>query len=226
MFLHRIHLNLRHRDARRDLADPYQLHATLSRAFSPADTPCPAGAFLWRLEPEVSPSGAARVLVQSHELPDWTRIANPNWMDQDPDPAVDLNSRLCLAALTSGRRFRFRLRANPSTSKDGRRVGLTNTEAQEAWLDRKGRGQHGFELVRLAMSNFFDEAGSRPDLRITQAQMIRGRQQSGNAIQVFAALFEGVLQVTDPDAFHSALRQGIGHGKAMGLGLLSVVPIL
>lgn len=225
MFLHRIHLNPRHRDARRDLADPYQLHATLSRAFSPADTPCPAGAFLWRLEPECSPTGAARILIQSRELPDWSRIANPGWMDQDPDPAVDLDSRLHLDSLALGRSFRFRLRANPSTSKDGKRIGLTTLEAQEAWLDRKGREQHGFELSHLEMPNFFAGTEVRPDLRITQAQMLRGRQQSGNSIQIFSALFEGALKVTDPGTFRTALHQGIGHGKAMGLGMLSVVPL-
>lgn len=52
MFLHRIHLDPRCREARRDLADPYQLHSTLCRAFSKPDTKCPESEFLWRQEPE------------------------------------------------------------------------------------------------------------------------------------------------------------------------------
>ena len=41
MFLHRIHLDPRCREARRDLADPYQLHSTLCRAFSEPDCEVP-----------------------------------------------------------------------------------------------------------------------------------------------------------------------------------------
>jgi CRISPR system Cascade subunit CasE len=39
-------------------------------------------------------------------------------------------------------------------------------------------------------------------------------------------LFDGYLVVNDPDPFREALQRGIGHGRALGLGLLSVVPIL
>lgn len=46
MFLHRIHLDPRCREARRDLSDPYQLHSTLCRAFSTPDKKCPEGEFL------------------------------------------------------------------------------------------------------------------------------------------------------------------------------------
>ena len=38
-------------------------------------------------------------------------------------------------------------------------------------------------------------------------------------------LYDGILTVIDPDKFMNALQTGIGHGKVMGLGLLSVVPI-
>lgn len=45
MLLHRIHLNPRCREAHRDIADPYQLHASLCRAFFPPEQKCPAGEF-------------------------------------------------------------------------------------------------------------------------------------------------------------------------------------
>jgi CRISPR system Cascade subunit CasE len=37
-----------------------------------------------------------------------------------------------------------------------------------------------------------------------------------------AVLFEGRLEVTDRELFLTALREGIGSGKAFGFGLLSV----
>lgn len=64
MLLHRIHLDPRCREARRDLSDPYQLHSTLCRAFSAPDKKCPENTFLWRLEPETDSTGCPRILVQ------------------------------------------------------------------------------------------------------------------------------------------------------------------
>ena len=36
------------------------------------------------------------------------------------------------------------------------------------------------------------------------------------------ATFEGVLEVTDPDALRRALTHGIGRGKAYGCGLMTL----
>jgi CRISPR system Cascade subunit CasE len=55
--------------------------------------------------------------------------------------------------------------------------------------------------------------------------MLGGKQHSGNGIRIFSALFDGILIVTEPDKFRVVLQTGIGHGKIMGLGLLSVVPV-
>lgn len=63
MFLHRIHLDPRCREARRDLADSYQLHSC--RAFCEPDRKCPEGEFLWRLEPETDNSLASLLKVSA-----------------------------------------------------------------------------------------------------------------------------------------------------------------
>jgi CRISPR system Cascade subunit CasE len=38
-------------------------------------------------------------------------------------------------------------------------------------------------------------------------------------------LYEGRLIVTDVELFKMALLNGIGHGKVMGLGMLSIAPV-
>ena len=43
-------------------------------------------------------------------------------------------------------------------------------------------------------------------------------------LQVQAVLFEGRLEVVDPERALATLRRGVGPGKALGLGLLSVAP--
>jgi len=235
MLLHRIHLNPRSKEARRDLADPYQMHATLCRAFFPQETRCPPGALLWRLEPETDAHDRPRVLVQSKAQPDWTR-APAGWLsptlsclDEPVNSGIDLAAKLSLGALAAGRAFRFRLRANPCKTVEGKRVGLVRPEAQMAWLIRKSE-QHGFVLPAPESADYFDflerpNADVYRDVRTLHEQMLVGAQGNGNAIRVFAVLFEGRLTVSDPTKFRDALETGIGHGKVMGLGLLSVAPV-
>lgn len=223
MLLHRIHLNPRCREARRDLADPYQLHATLCRAFCTPEQKCPEGEFLWRLEPETDAAECSRILVQSRSVADWERIDTDGWL-ANADPAINLHERLELDSLVVGKRFRFRLRANPCVTRNGKRLGLLKEEEQETWIKRKGE-QHGFSLPRLTTFDFAEPSPERPDVRISHEQMLGGRQHSGNGIRIYSVLYEGRLVVTEPESFKKALLSGIGHGKVMGLGLLSVVPI-
>lgn len=223
MYLHRIHLNPRCREARRDLADPYQLHATLCRAFSSPEQKCPEGEILWRLEPETRSDGCPRVLIQSRTIPNWDGIGVKGWLAEVDSP-IDLKSRLKLDELAAGQRFRFRLRANPCVTRNGKRQGLLQLVEQEQWIKRKGL-LHGFVLPEVSSFNRSGEGKSRIDVRVSQEQMLSGRQNHGNSIRIFSVLYDGVMTVTDVSAFVKGLQTGIGHGKALGLGLLSVAPI-
>ncbi len=239
MFLHRFHLNLRCKEVRRDLADPYELHSTLCRAFSEPNRKCPEGEFLWRLEPETDSHGCPRILVQSRSLPDWSRIGIQGWFAQAPDPAIDLTAKLKLDSLQAGRKLRFRLRANPCVCRLGKRLGLFRLEEQEAWIARKGREQHGFSLPRIVPSAVGRSAPERIDVRVSQEQMLRGSRRDGRGMRIFSVLYDGILTVIDPLQFRLTLvggskvdggrekeiTMGVGHGRVMGLGLLSVVPM-
>jgi CRISPR system Cascade subunit CasE len=107
--------------------------------------------------------------------------------------------------------------------RNAKRQGLLRLEEQQAWLKRKGK-QHGFSIPPITSFDLLESSQERIDVLISQVQMLRARQHSGNAIRIFSVLYDGILQVTEPDDFRSALEAGIGHGKAMGLGLLSVAP--
>ena len=224
MFLNRIHLDPHCREARRDLSDPYQLHSTLCRAFSRPDRKCPSNEFLWRLEPETNTTDCPRILIQSRTTPDWTGIGVQGWL-AEADPVIDLKGKLKLDSLKVGQRFRFRLRANPCVTRNGKRLGLLKLEEQETWIERKGL-QHGFSLPLLTSLGPSETPKERVDVRISQEQMLRGNQHSGNALRIFSALYDGILMVTDQNKFRDALQSGIGHGKVMGLGLLSVAPVI
>lgn len=223
MLLHRIYLNPRCREARRDLSDPYQLHATLCRAFSNREQKCPPGEFLWRLEPDTSVNDFPAVLLQSRSQPDWEAIGVNGWAAQI-DPPIDLARKLTGYLFQTGRRFRFRLRANPCVTRNGKRLGLFRLEDQEQWLARQGR-QHGFALPILPGFDLLESSTKRVDVHVSQERMLRGKQHGGNIISIFSVLYDGIFSLTDPDKCMYALRNGIGHGKTMGLGLLSAVPI-
>lgn len=227
MLLHRIHLNPHCKDARRDLADSYQMHATLCRAFFPPQTKCPPGALLWRLEPETDRDGRPRVLIQCNTAPDWSRLLESGWLAH-AEPGINLAHKLSLDTLAVGQAFRFRLRANPCKTVQGKRQGLIRRDAQMEWLQRKA-DQHGFILPSPETTDPFELGKSPngrpyPDVRVLRDQLLTGRKPDGTVIRLFAALFEGQLMVGDPAELKAALQTGIGHGKVMGLGLLSIVP--
>lgn len=211
MLLHRICLNLRCKEVRRDVADPYEMHSTLCRAFSLEEQKCPSALFLWRLEPETTDQGMPKVLIQSVQLPVWSRIGVDDWFTQVPSSPIDIQQKLKLSpdTLSSGIYFRYRLRANPSVRRNGKRIGLYKPEEQDEWLMRQGRTK-GFSPETIHRS---------------QEQMVIGKRRSGEPIRVFSVLYDGILRVEDSLLFIKAVKEGIGHGKAMGLGLLSIVPV-
>lgn len=209
MFLHRIHLDLRCKEVRRDLADPYQMHSTLCRAFVGPNENA-RGAFMWRLEPEGDRRGNPRLILQSPNGADWSRIGIQDYFYGDPDAPLEHFVKLKLGDLKGGERFRFRLRANPCVTKNGKRLGLFKFDEQLEWLDRKSL-LHGFEVKGASVS---DE------------KMLSGRRRdSSQPVRIFSVLFDGALKVVDPEKFRLAVAGGIGHGKAFGLGLLSTVPM-
>ena len=109
--------------------------------------------------------------------------------------------------VTVGQRCRFRLRANPAVKRDGKRWGLHDEAAQVAWLQRQG-GRLGFAVQGADVSQ-------RERVQVPQPRM-------GMRITVDSVQFDGVLAVVDASVLRAAISAGIGPGKALGMGLLSL----
>jgi CRISPR system Cascade subunit CasE len=141
MYLTRLRLDLRNKDARRDLANPYDMHRTLARAFVRGeDETLPR--FLWRLEPHQGGNIPPTVLVQSVHAADWTKLgAIPGYLKASVENKTFQPERL----LQPNACYRFRLYANPTITQNGKRHGLTTEAAQLEWLTRQGK-QHGFAV--------------------------------------------------------------------------------
>lgn len=202
MYLTRLRLDPRSAQARRDLADPYEMHRTLVRPFV-RDAQQTPPRILWRAEPTAAWS-APEVLVQSEQEADWGLLlqlpgylqSERPWETKVITPEDWLQPECC---------YRFRLFANPTVTRDGKRLGLVTEEAQLAWLARQG-GRYGF-AVEAAL--------------VTGSEQLHSRKQDSR-ISVLQACFEGRLRVLDCAQLADALRRGIGPGKAFGCGLLSL----
>jgi CRISPR system Cascade subunit CasE len=213
MYLSRLILNPRSRRVQREVAAPYQMHRSLMRAF-PDDLAAGDERVLFRLEAHPH-TGTLNLLVQSLTLPDWSWLAEPGARGyllpvDEPNPAVksfDLN-------LAPAQVLAFRLRANPTVKrrfneKDHKRVGLYREEEQIEWLKRKGE-QGGFRVLSA-------RTGGRDTVNGTIH-----RDEATHKLHLLAVQFDGLLQVTDPDRLREAVQRGIGSGKGLGFGLLSL----
>lgn len=200
MYLTRLRLNPHNIQARRDLADAYDMHRTLVRAFVEDET-LPPPRFLWRLEAQGIRNDPI-VLVQSAEPGDWGCLEKIDSYLKCPAESkqIALGRLLELNA-----RYRFRLLANPTVTRDGKRHGLVKEDEQLSWLARQGK-RLGFHVEAAV---------------VTANDVLNSRKGSKHLV-LRRVCYEGRLLACDTEALASALQDGIGPGKAFGCGLLSL----
>jgi CRISPR system Cascade subunit CasE len=232
MFLSKLILNSRDRQARRDLAMPYEMHRTLWRAF-PDTNP---GRILFRVDADRTGASPV-VLVQSDLCPQWERLDEIKSVYFLAPPEL----KEFQLSFAPGQRLRFRLRANPTKkvaalqtaergakagkregyTKNGHRLALLCEAEQIAWLLHKGQ-DGGF---RIPGEWIEDKDGRKvPNFRvevIPEGWVRCGKDGHGEG-RFFAVRFDGVLEVTDPLKFQQTVADGIGSAKGFGFGLLSL----
>jgi len=225
MYLSRLILNPQSRQVQHELADPYELHRTISRAF-------PDGVFKAERTEDNATNILFRVdlhprtriptlLVQSRQQPIWGFLSaeKKDYLLGDNDLPLDVENpavKEMNLQLREGQTLAFRLRANPTVKKDregkkqGRRVGLIREEDQQKWLERKLESA-GAALVSV---NIVNEQFTRGKLFVEKEKEKR--------MNFLSVQFEGVLQVKNPDEFASTIFTGFGSAKGLGFGLLSL----
>jgi CRISPR system Cascade subunit CasE len=213
MYLSRLILNPRSRQVRREADEPYELHRTIMRAFPAAANGGP-GRVLFRLD-SYSPAaayprgGALTLLVQSEAEPDWGWLAGEHdylLSIAGDNPAVKPYN----PTFSAGQRLLFRLRANPTVKRNDKRLGLYREEEQRAWLARKAE-ESGFIVLTadVRMEGLVDGQIHRPD-------------GDSHTLRLLGVRFDGLLQVVEPAQILQTIRNGVGSGKGLGFGLLSV----
>ena len=219
IYLSQLILNPRSRRVQREIAQPYEMHRSLMRAF-PDDLAPVSERVLFRVDEQPAVAGPA-LLVQSLHMPNWSWLAGdgareyllapeqlpPTWRNLDYKP-VDLD-------LAAGQVLAFRLLANPTFKTGGEkptRQGILKEEDQRAWLERKGQ-TGGFRVLSVRTASY---------------TMLHGgtlhKEGQSHTPHFLAVRFDGLLQVTDPAQLSETVRQGIGSAKGFGFGLLSLAP--
>jgi CRISPR system Cascade subunit CasE len=205
MYLSRVSLDLHKRTTMIALANPQQFHGAVEQAF-----PGERRRRLWRLDPL---GEKLYLMILSEDMPDLSGIE-----DQfgSGEPGETKSYDPLLERILPGSVWHFRLAANPTTSKmsslgsleRGKVQAHITPEFQEKWLQTRAE-KHGFSLKNL---------------QVTGSRWLRFQKgHRGRPVTLLSVVYEGVLEVTDPDLFRQVLKEGIGRGKAYGQGLLTVM---
>ena len=206
MYLTRVKLDILKRETQLALSASGRFHGAIERAFEQKQN-----RNLWRID---KLRGEYYILILSEEVPNLK-----DFMEQFGDSKSSAETKeyeVLLNKITDHSVWRFRMVANPTHSvktKSGRGKVMAHVtpEHQMEWLKTKA-AVNGFELVDDSCSvlanewkNFYKNVSGK-DMRV----------------RLMLVSFEGILRVTDVDAFRKALISGIGRGKAYGAGMLTV----
>jgi CRISPR system Cascade subunit CasE len=207
MYLTRLTLNPRNRRVQKEIAEPYQMHRSIMRAF-PEELETDQERVLFRLD--ARRGGPPVLLVQSLTRPDWSWLEDHGargylLTTDEPNPSV----KEFELEVKPGQVLAFRLRGNPTVKRQGKRLGLYREEEQMSWLARKAE-QGGFRLLSVKSSHEEVVGG-----------IIHGESRK-DRLRLLSVQFDGLLQVVDAQRLRCSIETGVGSGKGFGFGLLSL----
>lgn len=245
-YLSRIRINPRRERSRLLLANPHAMHGAVLNGVPERPT---EQRVLWRLDPDDPYQPWLYVLTETR--PDWSALVEQaGWPGADGEHAAVAEYTPLLAQVAAGRRFAFRLTANPVQNVPAPQ---RPTEIQQAKLDR-GKPRRSFRIGHSTAAHqlawFLDRSEqwgftvpeSRTDpscleaadgevptpareVRITARQRRSfDKKKSQHPVVLRTVTFEGLLEVTDPVLLTERLLGGIGPAKAYGCGLLTLAP--
>ena len=211
MYLSRVKLDVTKRDTLKALSYPNMFHGAIENCFGGERK-----RNLWRLDPL---GGYYYLLILSQDRPSCGAIIRQFGYDGDEWETKDYSS--LIDRVRDGSEWRFRITANPTRSSlakmdtNGRGTVHAHITAafQEKWLLDRAK-KNGFLLCE---DNFA--------VIHSQWYSFRKFASTKNLVTLLSVTYEGILKVTDSDAFRKVLLNGIGRGKAYGQGLLTIVRI-
>lgn len=177
------------------ISNPYRVHQRLLMAY-PSEP-----RLLYRIEEN---DRSQIILVQSSEKPDWkTAFEKFSVLQSEPE------TKSFELKLLPGAIYHFRLRANPTVTRNGKRLGLHQAEDELLWLERQIR-KNGAQLLACQIAKKGLQYSSKNPIKDEHIQIH------------LSVLYEGMLKVTDGESLANSICKGIGPAKAYGFGLLTL----
>ena len=196
-------LNPASRAARRALHDPQVIHSTLMACFPKTDGKAPRRELgvLWRIEPGDAPT----LLLQSNACPDISKLPK-GYGDAQAKPLDDH-----IGSLENGKIVHYRVALNPLRKN---RAGGVNRQRVVPMAERPV-----WAAERVISAGL--EPLSEPTLTGMPAHYITRGERT---FPIYTVRVDGVARISDISRLTAALRVGIGHAKAWGCGLMTVLP--
>ena len=202
MFLSIIKLNLSKRETLIALSNPQRFHGAVSKIFYGKENERP----LWRVD---SYKGNYDFLLLSREIPNLICFVNQFGIEDDLGSVTTKDYFPFLNGIANGQTWSFRLTANTVITKNGHCVPVVGTENQISWLSDKSKNK-GFDIDLISFCK-------------TEKSLFQKGGGSDKKSFLSATTFDGILTVNKKDTFVDTLINGIGHGKAYGMGLITLV---
>ena len=207
MYLSRVELDTSRRSTMAALTSVQKLHGAVESAFDGERK-----RRLWRLD---HLGEKTYILIVSEDAP--TKLETIVLQFGTGSAAETKCYDPLLKRLKTDDQWHFRLTANPVKSrpdaehlkKRGTVTAHCSVQFQKKWLMDRAE-KHGFSLTE-------------DDFTVTEMRWLRFKKQARQDVSLLSVSYEGTLRVTDQTAFWQLLCNGIGRGKAYGLGMMTVV---
>ena len=210
MYLTRFRINPERRGARKLLISPQAMHAAVLASYPEPPEPTSESRVLWRVDTH----GPKSTLYVSGPIkPDLTALKEQAGWPELPNGWDTIDYGGFLDKLTKGQNWVFRLTANPvhygrtKTGGDTVPLGHITEQHQRQWLlDRSER--NGFTVAT--------------DTLAVQASRRQQFKRQGKTVTLRVVTYDGILTISDRDAFLRTLCAGLGRARAYGCGLITL----
>jgi CRISPR system Cascade subunit CasE len=226
MYLTRFRINTARLGARHLLSSPQAMHAAVMSSFAVPPAHEDAGPrVLWRVDS--GNRANTHLCIVGPEKPDLTHLVEQagwptdgGWDTYDYAPL--------LSRLTTGDQWAFRLTANPvhtARRKDDEPTKITahvGPRHQMNWLLGRQKNAGFHVLPNPTASASGSELDKHQLIVHNRRQLAFSKHGKGKPVTLVTVTFDGILEVTDPDALRRTLTEGLGRAKAYGCGLMTL----
>ena len=202
MYISRVYLDGKKHKTVQALYNRGILHGAIERCFQGERQKS-----IWRLD---RTGERIFLILVSMEKPDFTFFCEQFGLNGSQAEVKQYDA--FISTINEGNILRFRLTANPTIKKDNKRIPLNKKKTENQsycamdWLIDRMKN-NGAEVISAQISKYERH-------RIAY---------NGKSIVLAEATYDGCIRVMDQKMFMMALLNGIGHGKAYGCGLLTVM---